>query len=73
VSVNDDVTFVPYGVKLMPDAYTTPLKARRCGGDYDCPSSEAGGGGEWECRISGRRPRIANEGDASWGGIDDQG
>ena len=52
-----------YGVtSLMPDNYTTPITARRCGGAYECPAG-------WTCRISGIRPVLSNDHSTSWGGL----
>ena len=60
VSVKGEVTF---GVtSMMPDNYTTPIIARRCGGAYTCPDG-------WVCRIGGIRPDISNEHSTSWGGL----
>jgi hypothetical protein len=47
---------------LMPDNYTTPIYARRCGGDYVCPSG-------YECSISGDTPHISNRYSSTFGDI----
>lgn len=47
---------------LMPDNFTTPLVARRCGGDYVCPDG-------YECAITGNQPQISNPDSTTFGNV----